>query len=340
MTTQKPTPTMRYNLDKLISKLKRDSPVRLWIQTHRDAPSPDAMTLLQTLSQCDRCSWRDRAVAFHFLGSIELSPPEHDHAVRLLKNAFTHPEIERNSPLQWLGALGYALLFWYLFCIVMSLICEGHLFLPDPLILLFPSALFMAVRRKLQKRQARIITKRVVAAALTSVGNPLCIEPLYQEVRASGAAEPEARTALKTVMRTVSGEWYGHLPPGTEAALIYLAEFQNPEIAMVQIQDPDLTIAALDALELTGGGVAVKAVERLAIRLPNCRVQRRATEVLPILLARREQERAASTLLRPSAIDPAEHLVRPVCTSDPDTTNLLRASQPEGTISFGEPDRG
>ncbi|MCW3053482.1 MAG: hypothetical protein JWN14_2652 [Chthonomonadales bacterium] len=59
------------------------------------------------------------------------------------------------------------------------------------------------------------------------------------------------------------------------------------------------------------------------------RVRERAAAVLPTLIARREHKESVSSPLRPSAVYPMEHLVRPVYNPDPDLTNLLRASNSE-----------
>lgn len=304
----------RYNIRRIAARLKQDSPVRQWMGTQHGSEKASASDLLHALTWTERCGWQDRAVAFHILGTLELDPQEREQAAYLLTEAFKQPDIERVSLGRFGGAMAIVSAFWYCLSIAVDWFFFGRISLPSRAGVLCAGLLTTPFPLVLQERYWRIITKRIAATALTTAGDPLSILPLYYEVSVSGAAHPEARQALKAILPTVTHAWYGYLAAGS--ALVDLA----------WSADQDLALAALTALEQAGSGNNVKAVERLADRAGATRVRERAAEILPTLLARREQERAASTLLRASAPNRTDDLVRPVYGSDPEVNNLLRAS--------------
>lgn len=177
----------------------------------------------------------------------------------------------------------------------------------------------MPIVLRLQSEHWAQITELITVTAMTSAGTPECVEGLWQ-MYLHGRARGEAVQSLKIILPQLNAEWCG-----SDDALLGLAKSK----------DVVLALAALDALEKAGGGSSTKAVERLAKTAWSSLVRERAAALVPILAARHEQERASSTLLRPSFNNRQEHLVRPVYSNDPNVTNLLRASN-AGTPSAPE----
>ena len=313
---------VRYNIAKLVRKLRRKSPVRRWLESNEEIEAGSADSLFRALARTDIDGWRDRAVAFHALGLIELSPLEREHAGRLLLDAFKKPDVIRLS----LGGIGrvafLAFVGWLTFAILFSMSLGA---LPSLIFLSLVTVPFVLV---VQEQNRTAITKWITATALAQVGGPECIVALWKDVQRNSPISDEAFAALKAILPRMSADLYGQLPAGCNDALVEMA--RSPDL-------PDLAIAALDALERAGDGRCAKGIARITPRNAAGRVYKRAVAILPTLIARHEREQAAATLLRPSASVSAENLVRPVYGSAPDVTNLLRASQTQSAATPHDP---
>jgi len=295
----------------MVRRLRRKSPIRLWLESNEEIAEGSAWALFDALARTEPDGWRDRAVAFHALGLIELSPLERKHAGRLLLDAFKMPDVVRLS-LGGIGRVAFtAFLGWLTFAILFSMSLDA---LPW---LIFLSLLTVPFVLVIQEQNRTTITKRITATALAQVGGPECIVALWKHVQRDSPISDEAVAALKAILPRMSADLYGQLPAGCNDALVDMARSGDL---------PDLAIAALDALEWAGDGRCAKAIARITPRNAASRVYKRAAAVLPTLIARRQREEASATLLRPSSSAPTEHLLRPIYSSDPDTTNLLRAS--------------
>jgi hypothetical protein len=312
-------PLRRYDVAKLVAKLDRRSPIRFWMESDRKTEEGSAEELFHSLAQTEETAWADRAVAFHMLGVIDLAPLEREHAMRLLLNALQWPEKEKISIVRFGGALGIALINWSVLCIGMGIVSPPRFDLSGLPGLLLASLLTTPAILRVQNRNRAYLTQRIAASALASVGNAECLAALYTQARQSSHLRQEANQALKSLLPSVTGEWYGQLSSAASMTLTKLARSYNVEMAL----------AALDALERAGNGSCVKEVERIAALAPGSRVSDRAAEVCRILIARQAQETAAATLLRPSAGQLTDGLLRPVYNGDPNVTNLLRASHVE-----------
>jgi len=327
-----PTPTL---VTKLESKLRKSSPIRAWLDRHRENPAAESGdTLLNALENPNASAWTDRVVGYHALGNIELTPPERAHAGQLLLQSLA-PKKASDALFPQLGAsVILASIITFLINSMVQLYSRYH---PDFLywLLVTPLEMVLAVPLTFTGLSAldRHRTSRVQMAAvtaLTQIGDPECIVALSRYARRRTASRTEAIQALKRILPTVDASWYGRLPSNAYTALTDLA----------QSSDEDLALAALDALGAAGGGSAAEIVERIS-RDPNksATVREWAAMVLPVLIARLECETSAASLLRPSDKVSTEHLVRPVYGSIPETTNLLRASQagaPDGADASGQ----
>lgn len=327
----------RYRIRNLIANLPQHSLVRRWLEISPQPTGENVAMLFQALAHAKKRSWVDRAVVLHLLGTLELSPSERVETRRMLLDAFLQPQYERFSFPHFLRGLGVLILIGALFFVrpeyndpvdspgeIMFIQLCGVTVLSLGL-----SGIYYFYQAAFPQRYACQTTQRIAATTLASVGDPTCIQPLWQHIALGGPASREALHALKSALPSVTEEWYGRLPAGTEAALAAMSK---------SIQWPEFAIAALKALGNAGGATSIKAVERLASRARSQKVRAHAVATLSRLIARSEQGRAAATLLRPSSERQAEHLVRPVYGGAPAANDLLRASQPEGSpLSGGEP---
>jgi len=184
---------------------------------------------------------------------------------------------------------------------------KAEIILPLVLAIISTAPLFVANLR------ARIV-ERATLVALSRHGGPQSIVTVFSRMGVHRVTHKPARLALETVIRAVNESWYGRLPQGSERVLIKLAGSGDEELAF----------DALNAIAKAGGGGAVEFITRLARGAARETVRVRASEVLPILLARKEWEDEPSILLRPTAY-PDQHLLLPLQEITPCSNQLLRA---------------
>ncbi len=112
-----------------------------------------------------------------------------------------------------------------------------------------------------------------------------------------------AQAALDSCIAAIRASHYGNLPPEVIPTLCKL----------LKTAGPDRKLAILQALAYAGDGRAVEAVRPLTEDPLSDRIRDLALRVLPILEARKVQETAAATLLRPSSLqdEPSQVLLRP-----------------------------
>ncbi len=136
---------------------------------------------------------------------------------------------------------------------------------------------------------------------------PSVIEATYAGRR---KAQPAARRALCHLLPLLDANDSELLP---RASLQFLLDSISPLRQAVAPQSSELTAAIVLALRYVGPGSAAETVQKLQQRSDIPALLDACRETLPVLLARRAQERAASTLLRASAqpATPDAQLLRP-----------------------------
>jgi len=319
----------RYSAAKLAKKLDRDSRVLVWLERNAETNDGSADALFHALANPTESGWVDRAVAFHILGSIDLSPMEQEHAMRLVRDAFKRPDMGKVTILRFGGLLGTSVLSWAALSFLYSMVVREPFGFPELSGGLMTGLLLTPLVLALQERNRTLLTRRIAAAALIRLGDPNCIMALYEHVRRPSIVMQDAVQALKAVLPRMTSDWYGRLPSGVGPAL------EN----MARSSDTELAIAALDALGQAGQGSSARAVERIAAHAAASHVRERAALVLRILIARQEHDKAVTTLLRPSDGGTPGELLRPVSGSDPTVRNLLRASNSQSLDTILEDDK-
>lgn len=302
-------------------KLRRDSPIHSWLLRRRaNAQESSADTLLNAMEDPNAADWADRIVAYAALREQDLTPPQRSRAGRLLLQALTpHSKKETFFP-----RLGAAVLQTGVLGFVAAIVLEvatrrfdlwDYLLIP-PILMGFLTPLALACL-SMRDHHRTLTVQRAALEALTRTGDPEGIVTLAQYVHHRPRLRWEAKDALKAILPTVDASWYGRLPAEGTAALASLA----------LSSDKVLALAALGALGEAGGGAAAETVERIVGDTTRGEaICARASAVLPILLARREREQSAASLLRASDRVATDHLLKPVYSSEPEVANLLRAS--------------
>ena len=190
------------------------------------------------------------------------------------------------------------------------------LFLPFFFVFLLPAGIAWSNTElaALAKSAADVLIRMEDKRSLPSV-----IEAAYAGRRKS---QPAARRALRHLLLLLNEEDANLLP---RATLQMLLDSISPMRQALAPQSPDLIVAIVLALRYIGPGSAVETAQKLEQRSDAPPVRDACREVLPILRARRELERASSTLLRASALPatPEALLLRPASAAPETCPNAL-----------------
>jgi len=300
----------------------------MWLAGRRErSETTSSGALLRALSDSRPLLWSDRVEAYQALCEIELTPSERTQATHLLSSALALPGAD-SSRFRRAVAMGFlsALVVANLALLVTHFPTRRDDFLPvllggslivTPLLTLFTTPLFLAGLSFLERRGAPAVQKAAMLA-LAHIGGPECIIALYDHTQNDTGLYEEAILTLKAVLPTITADWYGRMPHGSDPVLGQLADYS----------DEDLALAALDALDAAGSGTAANSVEHIPQDATKSGLVRaKAAAVLPTLIARREREISVVSLLRPSERVSTDNLLRSIEGDASDISNLLRASQ-------------
>ncbi len=287
--------------------------------------------LLPKVSGASMAHWPDRWLACTLLGALPLSEQERSAAVAALSDVVTEA-VRPNAPMSrsrltrgLQRSLIYGLVLTAMACIPLVTWARGDdevalaawalvVFCSIPAgLALSPLVITLSVAADLRVREA-------AAVALGRIGTVDCIPAL-----AHGALGPHRPT------RVASAEALHRLLPKVPAdAYPEHAADLSPALARLLQHDDDLLVLlTLDAIDKAGDGSCLAPVERCATAGRAEPIRQRAAELLPLLRARRDQERQAATLLRPAEPDAASTLLRAAPSSPTDPELLLRPADGE-----------
>ncbi len=200
---------------------------------------------------------------------------------------------------------------------------SGIPYLSSPFLPLVLSPLAYGFGLLIQK--CRIRELATGAQSLGLIADPRAIGPLDLFRHCGASVREPAQTSLDSCINAIRASHYGNLPPEVIPVLCKL----------LKTAGPDRKLAILQALAYAGDGRAVEAVRPLTEDPLSDRIRDLALRVLPILEARKVQETAAATLLRPSSLqdEPSTVLLRPASgvASVPDE-QLLRPAAPSEEV--------
>ncbi len=188
----------------------------------------------------------------------------------------------------------------------------------------FTAALFAILPyRAMREASERNAIAMLAAEGLRLAGDKAFLPALIEGAFGYNRMSPRpARRALRFLLSRVNAEDAERLPFGAKSKLMD---------ALGRGHDPDMDFAILGALEWVGTGSVADKVARLATHATMPAVREEAARVLPVLLARREQEQAPAILLRASQPStPANQLLRPgLPVESTPAEQLLRAGNAE-----------
>ena len=155
------------------------------------------------------------------------------------------------------------------------------------------------------------------ARTLAILQLPQSVGALARVSRTASPGFDFVRNALSRLLPTLTEKHYGQL--GSDA---------TPELCNLlttNLYDRPFAEKALAAIGKVGDGRAVKTVEKLAQLRRESPLRELAASVLPILMARREQENHSAMLLRGSSAPPVEagELLRAAAQSAPTPPEML-----------------
>ena len=195
------------------------------------------------------------------------------------------------------------------------------LFLPVYFFFLMPVGLLWSNRERgmLAETAADVLTGLRDKRSLPSVIEAACV--------GRRSSQSAARRALIALLPLLTAEDRELLP---RPSLQLLLDALQPMKQFLEILPSDLTAAIVHSLRHVGPGSAADTIEKLGKNSDSSQVRIACRAVLPTLQARREQERAASTLLRASAQPaiPNQQLLRAAASPPAANPNeLLRPSE-------------
>jgi hypothetical protein len=327
----------------LVKALSRWSPVRRFAEKTARGETPyDLTPLLAALEPEMQRPWREQVVAAQLLVELPLSTLERQRAAGALRAIAAECRLrpnpkgrnrrwqERTAQLSLMvtaGLLSVSLPSLSADADLLFRICgyfSVSMLVLLPLVWPFSEIVedirFCRVRATAIHTLARLHNPELVGSSVHALLNARAM-PLSA---GSSRVRQAATETLPEMLARLMPEHYGHL----DSQLV-------PQMCRaLHYGDETLTLALLQALEKVGGGRAVSSVEALTgngftatLRVTPA-VRAEALRVLPVLVARREQENAAKVLLRASDMGTTapDLLLRPVAgISDDSPQMLLRA---------------
>lgn len=221
--------------------------------------------------------------------------------------------LDAGSAWDWGNAL-----FGLALCLAIGVLGGALLFLPIFFVFLAPIGSLCAnnERASLAQSAAEALIHLKDKRSLPSV-----IEAAYKGQR---KAQGSARRVLSSLLPLLTEADSDIMPRNS---LLLLLDSISPLRQAITPQSPDLIVAIVQSLRYIGPGSAVETVQKLEQRSDVPQIRDACREVIPILQARREQERASSSLLRASAqpATPNNQLLRPAsAASETNANELLR----------------
>ena len=212
---------------------------------------------------------------------------------------------------------------------------KGHSFIRSVMLAIFALALALSLilffLSPVFQSFGNAEVQLAAAETLAVLQLPESVGALAKASRGKKRLADVTRKALIQLLPTLTEDHYGRLPNDT-----------TPELCALLFDghtSEHLILLTVEALGRVGDGRAVEPMQKFAQLRRNSDLREIAESILPILIARREQENASSTLLRHSSAPPvaASQLLRAASASPatpPET--LLRPS--DGTDAPDAPE--
>ncbi len=334
------TPEERRKMQQRIRRIRRRSlltPDALMQLGQAHLPNTTLHALLTMLEGPFEEHWEERGAAVWALGLAHLTGRQRQTVSRALCHILRRKMLARGGHKErWLDAPVVMVAIPWLLCWLFALTwhsSEGHgsplLFQAGALL----GSVYIGYRLNHSlKTAATIRANRLRVTAATALGRIACSDSVATLARTAldssrmvrGAAEP----ALMACLAQLTPARYGDMEADVVPNLCRLLERAREQLHHNSASATELALCILDALGKIGDGRAVYAARNLINTGWTAPVNQAAKELLPILLARQQQETNQRILLRSAAM-PSESpliLLRPIANPADETQphTLLR----------------
>ncbi len=309
---QEQTVQDRAEIVRLMKRIPRRSPLRRLIDAATGEflrPNEAAPALCAVLNTTPEYRWRERLVAAIALRYAPIRLEEESATVLALGKALQTNYMGRVSVATFRFMICFVAAFAAL--LVSALLYEstgllliiGAIFLAISAFLLLSSPFVLVIAPLLDadyNRRVQLTTAETLARLQFAESAGI----LAKASRGRKRLADVTRNALVQLLPTLTEAHYGRLPADATpelSALLFDADTSEPLISLT-----------IEALGKVGDGRAVEPVQKFAQTARTPKLREMAADILPILIARREQENAAGTLLRHSSAPPvaASELLR------------------------------
>ncbi|MCX6382300.1 MAG: hypothetical protein NT023_22955 [Armatimonadetes bacterium] len=350
-----------------LRKLRKRNPVKQVAESVLQGEAlSDAQlsTLLQRLRNASANRWNERMLASWLLGNVPLTDERTREAITVLgatvEKSFKQDRLRTWERFVWRSSfyflltaavimsidwvIGHYMTFlagiWSTFDGLARLLLEPYLSVWDkimtslmgdgtrippllqPVLLvlvltLVPAPISLPLSLLLDRRRQNRVRKEATAS-LTQLGSVEALPYLLASIGgAKGELYQELLDGIATLLPRLTPEDYGRLRSDTVPNLCYLLNNFTG----------NFLLTVLEAVGKIGDSRAITTVQRLAEGDAPAQVREAARQILPILIARREQENHSQNLLRASKEPVGEReLLRPSQEASEEPETLLRPS--------------
>ena len=293
-----------------------------------------APTLLRLLRASSEHSWRERTAALIALRYLPIAPEDSAEAASVIGKIMLGRDTNIGERvlrrglwifLRWLMLWLPAPVFWLVYSVLPDdsfaqqlIACIGLVYAA----VAWLCAIAMPIASPMYDSVRASDVCAEAAQTLAVLQLPESVGALARASRSVSLGYDFVRNALMRLLPTLTEEHYGRI--GADA---------TPELCALLrecLPDRPYQEKILAALGKVGDGRAVAPLEKFAARHASRPIGQQAEAILPILRARREQENAASMLLRGTSAPPVEagELLRAVSQSAPTPPQTLLRPAP------------
>ena len=310
---------------RLMKRTPRRSFLRQVISGKTGAISPTPGTIRELcalLNETNETRWRERSIAAIAFRYAPIAPDERGIVAQALGRALQTRYARRlaKASLFFLACFSAGLLaLLTAFLMVFDrdpIDPNGGYFVDLGLVFLSASPLVLFVPPLLDSIRNRGV-QAVAVETLARLQLPESVGALAKAAQGENHCAQIAASGLKRLLPTLNEAYYGHLWSDATPELCALLTYCFSEKPFAE--------AVLTALGKVGDGRAVEPAQKFAQYVQTPELRQQAQSILPILIARREQENASSILLRHSSAPPvaASELLRAASVSAVTPSALL-----------------
>ena len=277
--------------------------------------------------------WEERATAVWALGLAHLSVRQGQTVSRVLCGVLRRKMLGRSAHKErWLDAPIVLVAIPWLLCWLFALTWRSSEGQGSPLLFqagALTGSIYIGYRlNQSLKTIATLRANRLRVAAATALGRIACADSIAALARTaldgSRTVRLASEPALQACLAQLTPAHYGELDADVIPNLCHLLERAREQLHHNSASATELALSLLGALDKIGDGRAVAVTRNLINTGWTAPVNQAAKDLLPVLLARQQQETNQRILLRSASVppEPTYALLRPI-------TNPADDNQPQ-----------